>query len=529
MSETKNYQTAVMHLKTVSPIHVRGKNVSYGEGMVKLNRRDDNLGRDYAFLIDNDILSEWLYELSPDDLRYVNAYCQYFTDTNNREYSLQEFLRQNGLIDTLKSIDRNSRWFRIFKGRAYTGDRNYFIQNKKHEYYIPGSTLKGAIRTAILYHIVKELKANDPQWFCEHVILKVLENIKKFQTVRGHREKNKIKEQFAKAFEQEIFKKCAPFDMDLKNEHGKPDIEQRDMMRCVRITDIPVVRDYLSKEEVMVMTLKNNNEPYEKTKFRGNAKIECYESEDVLRGRISIDLNLLKRFKKAFDNSWLPFSFPFDVTDPVASIEKMLQEFAYDQWAEEIKYYNNIGRLIDSELDDSFKQRPYPCLGYGSVVSNQRGNAYFTNRKNGSFINDMEILHYNKRLVKTNGSSVIYQRSTDSQGRSNAETVFSYRYDRGSQSSESYNSLGMSFVNPIKEFYSGNEKQANIRFGWGTQLLGMTVDLLFDPVLRKLIRDEVLLRSLRNLPAPKSRRFVLKDDKAYKPLGWCKVSFQGDR
>lgn len=525
----RNYQAAAVHLKTISPIHIRGKNIDFGEGMLRLNRRDDTLGNDYAYLIDNDVLCEWLYALDPDNLRYVNAYSSYFTDANNRDYSLERFLEQNGILSQLEEIDKDSEWFRIFKGRAFIGDGNYFIQNRRRDYYIPGSTLKGAIRTAVLYSIAKELKNNNPDWFCKNIVSPVLKKIKKFLSKSGH-EQEDVKRVFAKEIEEEIFKSFAPIDEDLKGKKGEPNQEQKDLSRIFRITDITLDRENIKEEEVIVMTLKNGNEPYRKHKFQG---VECYESNETLTGRITIDLDLMERFKMGFDASGLPFTFPFDLINPISSVENMLKEFADDQWQEELKYYNDIGTLIDNELDDSFTNKPYSCLEYGTVSSNFAGTAFFTNRRNGVFIRDdsrerdrskHEILHYNKDIVRTVNQNVLYQQGSNSRG-SYAQSIFSYKFG-GPQNSTASISLSNNFADPIKDFYSNNQNSANIRFGWGTQLLGMTIDILFDPILKKLIRDEVLLKQIRNLPAPKSRRFVLRKNRAYKPLGWCKMTFQ---
>ncbi len=545
MSEPSHkYQTYEIEVNTISPIHIQGKKIEYGEGMVKLNRRDDKKGRDYAYLIDNDILCEWLYELDEKNLTCVNAYAKFFSeeqvkkfnDLNRRKPYLEDFLKaykigNKTLLSLLEALSQDDKYFKIFKGRAFIGNKNNFIQNRKGEYYIPGSSLKGALRTAVLYSIIKSIKDKDPAWYCKNVILPVLGNVRKF--INAKKDKNKLKEHFAKEIEKKIFKNFAPYDEDMKDTQGNPNDEQRDLMRIFKISDIKIRRDSLPKEEeIKVITLKGNNEPYEKYR----ARVECYESSETLKARMSIDIYLMERFYRNYEKSNSPLHFPFDLKNPISSIEKMLKEFAEDQWYEERKYYNkDMFHLIDNELNRSYVSKPYNCLEYGTV-SNPRGDLFFTNksRRNGTYIRDdslklfkdkQETLHKDKQIVRKAGQKVLYQIDKEKDGKKTfASQIFSFQYNKNSQ----FSRADVPFVknlNPIKEFYD-DSNIPNIRLGWGTQLLGMTIDLLLDPILRKLIRDEVLLQSIRNLPAPKSRRIVLKEKSPYKPLGWCNVVFK---
>ena len=61
-----------------------------------------------------------------------------------------------------------------------------------------------------------------------------------------------------------------------------------------------------------------------------------------------------------------------------------------------------------------------------------------------------------------------------------------------------------------------------VRLGWGSGLLGTTVDMLLDESDVQRIRDTLFLPRY-GTPAPKSRRLAARQGNAYLPLGWAKV------
>ncbi|MBA7541721.1 hypothetical protein ES705_34037 [subsurface metagenome] len=75
----------------------------------------------------------------------------------------------------------------------------------------------------------------------------------------------------------------------------------------------------------------------------------------------------------------------------------------------------------------------------------------------------------------------------------------------------------------IKEFYNQNISHPVLRVGWGTGMLVTTIDLLLDPPLRQRIRNEVMGHNRPGLPAPHSKRIVMRNDLATFPLGWVEI------
>ena len=75
----------------------------------------------------------------------------------------------------------------------------------------------------------------------------------------------------------------------------------------------------------------------------------------------------------------------------------------------------------------------------------------------------------------------------------------------------------------IKEFYNQNISHPVLRVGWGTGMLGTTIDLLLDSSLRQRIRNEVMGHNRPGLPAPHSKRIVMRNNDAAFPLGWVRI------
>ena len=65
------------------------------------------------------------------------------------------------------------------------------------------------------------------------------------------------------------------------------------------------------------------------------------------------------------------------------------------------------------------------------------------------------------------------------------------------------------------------EKKPNLRIGFGSGLLGVTVDLLLSEEMRKELRNLLNPRHRRNEVSPKSRKI---DETEHRTgLGWCNV------
>lgn len=79
-------------------------------------------------------------------------------------------------------------------------------------------------------------------------------------------------------------------------------------------------------------------------------------------------------------------------------------------------------------------------------------------------------------------------------------------------------------LSQLRRFYAG-EARASLRLGWGTGLMGTTIDLLIGDSLRQKIR---YIASDQNIPgaAPKSRRVMVDQNVPIHSLGWVKLAIR---
>jgi CRISPR-associated protein Csm5 len=432
-----NLETCEVTLEAISPIHIKGKEIDYGEGLIKFPDNDD-----YAYLIDNDALCEWLYEKDKQcNYDLIERYTKYFSPENqDRKSNLKTFLEQNKinkrktLLDELASLNRQESL--VFKGKTFLPTKQNFITDGQGEHYIPGSSIKGAIKTAIAYKMLKELKTKNPHKFNE-IVNDIKYRIKKHESIKDSdfkkekKKKNTNKTNFTKDCFDSLFQEFFLVSPDKLFEEHPPDAAKTDLGKIIKVTDSERIdlSGRSCKSRILVISLFRN-QTKSKHIFHNVKTFSCKTTF-----RLIIDKNLLAQYK---ERTHLPI--PFHDAD---SLRKILHEFAYDQWNAEIDYYSSI-------------------VNGGADISDVRDNFY----------NNTDII-------------------------------------------------------PL-EIKSLQQKECYFRLGWGTGMLGTTVDLLFDKDLRKNLRNKVIHHKPINYPppAPMSKRLVLKDNKPFQPLGWCKLTFE---
>jgi CRISPR-associated protein Csm5 len=227
---------------------------------------------------------------------------------------------------------------------------------------------------------------------------------------------NRYKENQKKWFSQKF--------MDDMLEHFELSEKQRrydphtDIMRCLKISDSLNNIDGLKLDQVMLMSVSENDRAYNKTILH----VECLQRSVKVELDLKVDENIISAFKKDARNK-----LPFENIDDIFT---MMDEFGEAQWVTEREYF---GSLQDSQGLD---------------------------------------------------------------------------------------------LNPIRKFYEVQYVPA-IRVGWGSGLLGTTVDLLLPEDLRKRMRN-TLFTDRDDDAAPKSRRFTVfqsgRDTYNVRfPLGWMAI------
>lgn len=411
-------ESKMLTLTTISPLHIKGHEVTYGWGMVKLDPRlyPDN---DYAYIVDQEKLNRFLAENG-----LIGKYVRVFS--NPQSFDMREIERERRrkglppsptgsplgdfLTDNKIKLNKNN-LEKISSGITLSKGDRFFICDSKDNVIIPGSSVKGALRTAVAYKYVKDNSTRDPNWFPQHKqdVERKIQQFHEFHRIGDRKREDELKKKFAEELMQKAF----------------GDEPQSDLFRSLKISDaLPDKKP--EQEKIKVVCVDSANQAYfgkaPPKKVRDiESSCECLPEGTRASFRITLDTKILEQWKKEHRTP------PFKNIDDLMQIA---QEFATAQW----KFENEFLGKVSSGVN----------------------------------------------------------------------------------------------IGPLKEFYR-TSKGASLRLGWGTGLLGTTIDLLFadaDPALLRAIRG-IVARPPRPQdpdPAPKSRRIVMRNNTPSFPLGWVELT-----
>ena len=389
--------------RTLSPIHIKGQRPDYGMGIIVL----DNQSR-IGYIVDQKKWADFLMQ----NIKYLNEYVQEFSDPwKFKKEGINDFLRRRGLLNekTVKQIS---------SGITCVGDGNSFICDGRSNYFIPGTSIKGAIRTSLIYHILNELKKSNQKEFNRLVIDTINRKLAEYNIAKKKHEWRKM-EVIRKSFDETIIsKEFQSFLNDLVKIAKVKKGPNTDLLRTLKTSDSNKINE-IYNENIKVVCIKNDGNYYfGKTKRKNNTEeeislnVEClHENREFITG-VSLDLGLLNKF---YPDSKILFN-------DISSLINIIKEFGESQWIEDRNFFQKVPGIPE-----------------------------------------------------------------------------------------------------ITEFYNQNISHPLLRVGWGTGMLGTTIDLLLDPHLRQRIRNEVMGHELPGLPAPHSKRIVMRNNLATFPLGWIKI------
>jgi len=388
--------------RTLSPIHIKGQKPDYGSGIVRLDRK--------GYVVDETKWSKFLQEkkLIEEYVNYVNQ-CLRERKKPFITFFFNKYKNQIQLDNaTLKGISSKI---------TFVGDGNSFICDGMGRYFIPGTSIKGAIRTSLLYHFLNRIKISSRQEFNKLAISTVTQKLVEYNDARRRRDRGKADE-IKKSFdEQMITREFQNFLDDLTRKGMVKVGPNTDLLRTMKVSDCIVGQ--IQRENIKVVCFKNDgNFYYASTKRKDGTRreislnYECLKEETEFKTRILLDIDLLYKF---YSDGKTPFN-------DIDSLISVIKEFGDQQWREERNFFQKV---------------------------------------------------------------------------------------RGFQK--------------IANFYNQLIPQPVLRIGWGTGMLGTTIDLLLDPSLRQRIRNEVMGHNRPGLPAPHSKRIVMRNNKPAFPLGWIAI------
>lgn len=246
-------------------------------------------------------------------------------------------------------------------------DLRPMIRNGMGQLYIPGSSIKGAIRTAIAYHLLKHANRYQvaPAVQVSEIERKLRKNLeeleeKRQQDVReGKRPREKkFSEGQKKSFANELFMKnlFSNFEISCQdNPTGRTSDPNTDFMRAIKVTDskplkkgtvrnkpvnTPVVAEVIVSSYADVLT----KERFKNRLAKYKASIYAEMVHEVwTEFTITLDTKMLSWFSHK-DGMIIPFG-------TIAELLSICKEFVQDQWEYERKYWQEIKNNAKDRLD----------------------------------------------------------------------------------------------------------------------------------------------------------------------------------
>ncbi len=329
-------ETKIYTLKTLSPIHIRTGNTNYGEGFIRIGEK--------VYVVDAAKLQTEIYNFG--QLDAVRKYTETFSNPDS-DTTITGFLQDIGYNyrDNIKKITK--RVVRLPRG-------NRFIQSGLGQHFVPGSSIKGAIKTAVLFHLIQRVLTHQPKLLDTIVSNKINQYIDD--------PSNNQKQRFAETLIEQAFQSTHPREyFQNKQRTDESNGAFTDVFRMIKVKDAMIEnKSDLQNEDILFTTLNNSNEFDVKTRI---SNIECFFGETKIE--ISIDKNILESFTRA--------GGPPVFTD-LKSLMQLCSNFSQVQWEAEKDFLDdygnggriNLGKIKDFYSDNKNKDIATLRVGWGT-------------------------------------------------------------------------------------------------------------------------------------------------------------------
>jgi len=466
------YESKTVLLTTLSPVHI-------GAGQLGRNHQQGFITvKDKDYLIDTQKLQALLFET-----KGLAAVEKFIGQMEGGRLKIENLLKDYNLFseNAVKKIAKG-----VLPARKGTD----FPKSGDH-YYIPGSSIKGSIRTAVLFHMLRErLKNNQLKTFVKNEIKKLEKS----------RDRKKTRESFAKKLVIEHIQKYMPVE-SIANPDRRPESEGsfKDVFRAVKIKDAMIEEPHLTPDRfgeitdfdpdnkrVIVTTLSRRKVFVPADPGPEKIKLQKGEYIKILQTEYSNDVTIIKRAApghKSFRNNRIK-KYPAMLCS--LRHNKVQHKHTFHDKYETFQGSAFFDVSLDLELMEQFNQNQAYILPFHDVDS---------------------LL----QLCKTFAAEIW------------TEEQNYLAEDNGG---------GDVDLNAIDSFYTKYKGKASLRLGWGSGMLATTVSLLLDEPDRKELRDKAVPATPGTwpLPAPKSRRLLFDKDEnnPILPFGWVQLEETGN-
>lgn len=391
-----------MKLTLLTPLHIGAER----EGATPLNLilyQDKsyviNEERLFGFLNEKTLLDSFLNEIEEKEDKFVLT--NFFKDKN---------LLEEGILKKVRRYSLNN------PANLSPDKIKPFVRNGYARPYIPGTSLKGALRTAIMWKILKELKENNEPRFKEKIVQFIEEKLN-FYEKKPYKEKRRQQDWVKKTF----FSRGWPGLLELIFQGFRlPGAGFRydahtDILRVLKVSDT----NSLDKDSLTLKKVEVLSKVGERYKLNKPTYLETIPQGKELNFSLKIDEELLENFRKENQNRK-------DTLLPFESIKAI------------------IGNPLQAARE------------FTENLREEKKEAYFSQLGLSSFIPDLNI------------------------------------------------------------------KEANLRLGWGSGLLGTTLVTLLDEPLRQRLRNLLFTNRGQEI-APKTRRVIVENYQPTSSLGWVRL------
>lgn len=317
-----------VRLTALTPIHIGGR-----EGA--LNPLEFVIFEERCYVISEDRLAAALKEQNKIDRFYT-----WFTGRHRP--ALHDFLLEQRLLDTrfLKRIAAYSSAAPIRIER----EMRPCVRDAFSRPFIPGTSLKGVIRTAVLYKSLKDLTPDLQKEFLHD---RVTDHLDEYDCdPRGKRRDRRFQNNFKQRFSQKLDTNF--FQQFTLRETGEYD-PHTDVFRCLRVTDsAPLSCDVAQVEEVKIYSAHSSESPKDWSFY-----VECLPAGGVVELELSVDEMLLAEFRRQNRQTWFGADF--------ATLEEMLRN--------PIKVWAEMGQDLRQEETQFFAKE----FGFSDVMPESKG------------------------------------------------------------------------------------------------------------------------------------------------------------
>jgi len=374
MSYEEKIERRTVKLNAITPLHIKGKNIDYGQGFV---RRDNY----FAYAIDHTKLGKYLLIKNKLEF-YLEEVDRLISCRKFKEFDFQKFLKIHRLYDIDKpETHRELIEAGVFKGIVESTNDKQFIRDGMQRPFIPGSSIKGFIRVAYIYDYFKNKSFTSREIFEKEIRnynSNLIDSFRFISVTDSHElDIQQLKDETISIISRNIkndkvLAKAEEGEAKVVDMFGKIklwtyenilyDIDEK-LFKRYSLKDGDIISSYKSDkkgkviEELTVKAKASVSEPETQKvislKFKDKEELECFNGETIF----DIILN------KNNDKSDIPFK-------SIKHLLEVLDCFCQKIWKLEKKYISEITEDTDAVKDiRKFYSQPRNAnarLGFGT-------------------------------------------------------------------------------------------------------------------------------------------------------------------